>query len=655
MKKNTFIYIILLLITAFTVLFSCKKNDDSNPVDDSIEDGIGDIDEPLPTILELANTVDELSDFIKAIEIVDTDVVTLLSIDGSNTIFAPTNEAFDAFFDELEGFESLNDFDEASEIELLTQFLKYHIITNIATFSSDLSNEQVLNTIQGEELIVNINTSIFIQDKTNDVSKIVSADNEASNGVVHLIDKILLPETVLNILFPKPSIYELIAETDELSLLNQALTTAGLKNQFDGDAGPFTVFAPSNAAIEELLVLLGDNFNGFEDFDNFLEIELLKRILLFHVIDGNFTSEELVSGEVSTLFTNNSIEIITSGDNFVIGDATDVNANITSIDNIASNGTVHIIDKILVPEEALEFLNLDNISLNSTIKELIETTEEFTILREALSITGLLDTLDENGPYTVFAPNNTTLVSLFGLLGSKFSSLDDFVTDEDISLLRDILAYHITAEKILSSDFTGRTSINTLSNNNSIEFVNDNGNIALVDGLSFEANFTLTDIPAKNGIIHTIDRILIPESVINFIENEVALTFESIMLSAGNVEKEFTFFFPSDKAFIDLFDQIGIEKLKKFTDEEEGIDILKNILAYHCIENTASKASNFQNQQILTTFQGEELEVFINDGIFILDETAQPSELIHADLGILNGYIHVIDKVLLSQEVLDLL
>jgi len=219
-----------------------------------------------------------------------------------------------------------------------------------------------------------------------------------------------------------------------------------------------------------------------------------------------------------------------------------VNANITSIDNIASNGTVHIIDKILVPEEALEFLNLDNISLNSTIKELIETTEEFTILREALSITGLLDTLDENGPYTVFAPNNTTLVSLFGLLGSKFSSLDDFVTDEDISLLRDILAYHITAEKILSSDFTGRTSINTLSNNNSIEFVNDNGNIALVDGLSFEANFTLTDIPAKNGIIHTIDRILIPESVINFIENEVALTFESIMLSAGNLNTALDFF-----------------------------------------------------------------------------------------------------------------
>lgn len=671
MKKNVFVLKIFVLFAVFAVLFSCKKNDDDAGGSEDSE-----VEETLPNITELATDINVLSDLVDALDIIDADVTELLSNEnGLQTIFAPTNDAFTAFFNELEGFETLSDFDEEEEIALLTEIIKYHIISSTTLYSSDLSNEQELTTLQGEAIIVIIDGEVHLQDKTSDLGVIVNADNEASNGVVHLIDKILLSQAVLDILYPKPSIIELVVETEELSLFAQAIQTAGIEDDLNAD-GPFTVFAPTDAAIEELLVLLGDQFNGFEDFDNFIEIELLKRILLFHVIEGNFTSSELVAGEVSTLFSDNSITIIASEDSFVIDDATNVNANIITTDKLASNGTVHIIDKILIPEEALEFLEIDDIPdlpANSTIKELVETTEEFSFLREALSLTGLLDTLGEDGPFTVFAPDNDTLVGLFGLLGSQFSSLQDFVTEEDISLLRDILAYHILGEQLNSADLASKDSLNTLSGSNTIEVVNSEETSVLSDALVANVNFILTDIPAENGIIHTVDRILIPESVISHIENQVALAFESVMLSAGDLttvlelfrivqnrmdlenlaDKEFTFFFPSDQAFIDLFDDIGLAKFEQITDEEEGIEILKTILSYHCVEVAALKASDFEDQQSLATFQGEELEVLLNEDVFIIDKTALPSKIIQADLGVLNGNIHVVDKVLLPQEIID--
>ena len=391
------------------------------------------------------------------------------------------------------------------------------------------------------------------------------------------------------------------------------------------------------------------------------------------MVQGEILSTDFTAGEIETFYEGNSIEITASEGIFTIADASEINAKPFVLDKKADNGVLHIIDKILIPQDVIEFLGTVNPlgSGQKTIKELIVENEEFTFLKEALAITGLLDTLGEDGPFTVLAPNNNTLVGLLGLLGAEFSSLEDFASEEEISLLRDILLYHVIGEKIKSDDFV-LGSLNTLSGSNTLQVISEQGNFALVDALFLEANFGVTDIPAKNGVIHTIDRILIPASVTKAIENVVALAFERTMISAGDLntaleffkmvqdrmnlqalaEKEFTFFFPSDQAFLELYNQIGPDRVHNLTDEE-GLELLESIFSYHYVENEALKAEDFTDQQLLDTFQGEQLNVRVAQDIFILDKTGETSKVIMADQKVLNGYIHVVDKILIPEEVLS--
>lgn len=677
----------ILILFAFTILvYSCSKNDDdANPqTDDEIgntDDEVGGTDDDpnapnsIPNIIELAESVNMLSTLLGALDVADAGLVDALSADGQLTVFAPTNDAFNDLLGQLDGFESLDDFNEAEEKALLAEILKYHVVSGTAAFSPNLSDGQILETLQTENLTVKVDASIFIEDKTDELAEVVSADNEASNGVVHIVNKILLPQAALNAFFPKPSIVELVTETEGLSLLEEAVLKAGLNDNLNAD-GPFTLFAPTNEAIEELFDLLGDSFNSFDDFDNFLELQILEQILLYHVVPNNIGSTELTPGTLNTLLANETIEIISSGETFVIGDASNVNANFTETDKDASNGVVHIIDKILIPQQVQDFLNTLNPGNPSggipTIKELVEESDEFTFLKEALEITGLLDTLGEDGPYTVFAPSNNTISMLFGLLGNSFSKIEDFDLDSEINLLKKVLSYHIVPGIVTSNDLA-IGNVNTLHADDALEVGYENGSFFLRDALGFNVDLLVTDIPAGNGIIHTVDRVLIPQSVIDILISETEstlmeileridpehkeLAIAAVMMARDSfkdiIDNEFTFFLPTNEAFLELFDQLdGINSLADFNTEEE-IRLLGKILAYHFIDGTKALSSDLYNNQELITFQGEKLNIIVNSNVYVLDKTGEPSKVTSSDTEILEGVIHIIDKVLLPQGVLS--
>lgn len=689
MTKNRILSIPITKIVLFLFLllvFSCSKNDDNpNPTGeententensegtDDTEDDLDNTVNSLPNLAELAGSLESLSTLVEVIGIVDdTELLGLLSEEGSTTIFAPTNDAFISLLAQLEGFETLEDFDEDEEKQLLEAILKYHVIATTAAFSTDLSNGQVLETLLSEELQIEIDAGVFVIDKTDEKSEVVDADNEASNGVVHIIDKILLPQSVLDQLFPKPSIVELVTETEELSLLEEALIKAGLVDELSAE-GPFTVFAPTDAAADELFDALGDSFNSFDDFDNFLEIEILKQILLYHVVDGHIMSTDLTVGSVPTLLTNESIEIIASGGTFVVGDASDVDANILSADNEASNGVVHIIDKILIPAEVQEFLDSLNEVQGKTIAELVEETEGFTFLKEALELTGLLETLDSEGPFTVFAPTDDALSGLLAVFGSQFTSLQDFTSEEEIALLRQILLYHVLPGTTTSSDLSVST-INTLSGDNTLDVVTTESGFGLVDVFQVPAAIELTDITAKNGVIHTIDRVLLPASVVESIANDINDTIidaidsleesafiQDLIILLGNefedvLEQEFTFFLPTNNAFLDLFASLeGYDSLADFNTAEE-LELLTTILSYHLIDGTKVTSQMLVDGQTAGTLQGEELTISLSSGAAVVDKTGIPANVTKADIEVLSGVIHFIDKVLLPQEVLDAL
>ncbi|MBS9463745.1 fasciclin domain-containing protein [Flagellimonas sp. 389] len=665
------------LVVLILVLFisSCSKNDDANPKTD---DEIGNTDDDpttLPNIVALAESVDMLSTLMDAIELADADLVQTLSADGQLTIFAPTNDAFNALLDQLEGFEKLEDFDEEEEKALLAEILKYHVISGTVALSSDLSDGKVLETLQTESLKVNVDGSVFITDKTDDLSEVVSADNNASNGVVHIVDKVLVPQAALDILFPKPSIVEIVVETEQLSLLEEAVLKVGLDEDLNAE-GPFTLFAPTDKAIEELFELLGDSFTSFDDFDNFLELQILKQILLYHVVSGNITSNELSPGTVPTLLENENIEVIASNDTFVIGDASDIDANLEEIDKEASNGVVHIIDKILIPQEVQDFLdalNPDDPNTGiPTIKELLEDSDELTFLKEALELTGLLDTLGEEGPYTVFAPTGETINFLFGLLGESFTKLEDFDLDFEIDLLRQVLSYHVVPGVFTANDLV-IGDLNTLLNDDTIAVGYVNNAFFLQDALGLNVSFRVTDIPAGNGVIHTINRVMVPQSVIDTIVSRTESTITRILDRLDPEHKElaiaacllvhesfedilnteFTFFLPTNQAFLDLFDQLdGIDSLADF-DTEEELKLLGTILTYHYIEGTKAKSTQLTNGQELITYQGEKLNINTNGGIQLIDQTGEPSNVTSPDIEVLSGVIHIVDKVLLPKQALN--
>jgi uncharacterized surface protein with fasciclin (FAS1) repeats len=138
---------------------------------------------PTETIVELAVATDALSTLVTAVT--EADLVTTLSGDGPFTVFAPTNDAFAALPDGT--LDSL-----LADIPALTDVLTYHVVSG-KVMAADLSDGQVVPTLQGGELTVKImNGSVMLEDAAGNMSEVVTADVEASNGVVHVIDGVLL-------------------------------------------------------------------------------------------------------------------------------------------------------------------------------------------------------------------------------------------------------------------------------------------------------------------------------------------------------------------------------------------------------------------------------------------------------------------------------
>ncbi len=154
-----------------------------------------------PDIVELAQSVDNLSLLVEALIQADAGLVEALQGDGPFTVFAPTNEAFVNLLHALgSNYNSLEDFDTDEEKALLAQLLSYHVVAGNAVASEDLTDHQVIETLQGESITVRLNHGVFIQDKTHVNAQVIGADNEASNGIVHIINKVLIPQEIIDAL-----------------------------------------------------------------------------------------------------------------------------------------------------------------------------------------------------------------------------------------------------------------------------------------------------------------------------------------------------------------------------------------------------------------------------------------------------------------------
>ncbi len=304
MKKQKLIYGMIALMGIFIFTGCEKAEDDMKSAADM-------------TIAEYASSNASFSILVEALA--KADLVNVLNGTGNYTVFAPTNDAFTSLFNEL-GISGI----DALTKETLTPILLYHVLGTEAKSSMITTGYySTLSPAQGSTLSLKVDVSSGV--KLNKTTNVTTADVDVKNGVIHVIDKVLLPPTVV----------DQALNNDSFSILVQAVVKANLVDVLKGN-GPFTIFAPTNSAFQALFTTLG--ISGIAD----LTAEQLVPILTYHVVSGNVLSTQLQAGTVETL--NGSISIALSPVPTING-----SSKIVATDVQASNGIIHVIDQVLLP------------------------------------------------------------------------------------------------------------------------------------------------------------------------------------------------------------------------------------------------------------------------------------------------------------------
>jgi len=273
-----------------------------------------------------------------------------------------------------------------------------------------------------------------------------------------------------------PNIVEVAQNAGSFTTLLAAAEAAGLADTLATD-GPFTVFAPTDAAFADALNLL-----GISAADLLADEALLTEILLYHVVSGQVTAAEVVELDKATTVQGSDINITVGAGGVTLNGT----ANVILTDIFASNGVVHVIDGVLFPPDNI----MGTISKNYYMST----------LKAALEAASLDSALLGKGPFTVFVPTDAAFADLLAAL--------DVTADEllaDTALLTDVLLYHVVAGKVTAADVVQLSSARTL-NGASISIDVRDGAVFLND----DVLVTQPDLIASNGVIHVIDGVLLP-------------------------------------------------------------------------------------------------------------------------------------------------
>jgi uncharacterized surface protein with fasciclin (FAS1) repeats len=284
-------------------------------------------------IVRLAKSNANLSVLAEAIDAAG--LATTLSAAGPYTVFAPTNQAFLDLLAELK----VSKAELLANKELLTSVLTYHVLGS-KVVSSAVPLGQPITTVQkGFFKAEASGSSLKITDGRNRVSNVVTANVAAQNGVVHIIDKVLLPADK-NVVQTAIALSK--AAQPEFSILVEAVVAAGLADTLSGN-GPFTVFAPTDAAFAALLTELG----GISKADLLANKALLTQVLTYHVVPGLVLKAQVPVGSAITTVQK---ETFTVNAALAITDQRSRSAKIIATDVLASNGVIHVIDKVILPK-----------------------------------------------------------------------------------------------------------------------------------------------------------------------------------------------------------------------------------------------------------------------------------------------------------------
>lgn len=531
------------------------------------------------TVMEVAADQEQLATFVQAVE--STGLIDTLDGEGPFTIFAPTNDAFAALEDQ--------DLSDLMVDSLpLEQVLQYHVVPLEIIAGADVDTSTVANSLSGQPLDITFEGEMMT---VNGAQVVLPPGLEAANGIVYIIDQVLMPpeegtemaepepteeamaepaeeETAVtdeimaagdapamcvesyvvqaddwlskiaakfygdplaypviadatNAVSAESEDFDAIADVDVIEIgqilcipsqdeaitlasdepemqaeraivsqlgedgrfvtLVEALQVAGLADRFQAE-GPYTFFAPTDDAFaklppDELTNLLNDP-------------TAIADVLMYHVVPEELNADEVAVLDATESLLGRTLDISTEGDIVRINEAQVVEGDI-----LASNGVIHAIDTVLQPSDQAALMDEETMAEDQQmdIVEVLVEDGRFETLFEALQETGLIDTLREEGPYTLFAPTDEA----FGQMGDELPELL-----QDREQLADYLRYHVVAGETFSNELPD--SVQSISEKPLVFIISEEA--TLVN----EAEVVDADIEAANGVIHAINRVLEP-------------------------------------------------------------------------------------------------------------------------------------------------
>ncbi|WP_233244069.1 fasciclin domain-containing protein [Tamlana fucoidanivorans] len=575
----------------------------------------------LPTVVDFAVADPTFSILVQALTRDDLTfdyVAALSTMSGTApapfTVFAPTNDAFAMLLTEL-GASALSDIDEPT----LKATLDLHAVSGANVLASGLSDNLTVTTLGGD-ITANVTGGATLTDSNGRVSNIIVTDVQAANGVIHVIDKVVLPKL-------PSTVVGIALDTPELSILVQALQAAdGDLVSVLGGEGPYTILAPDNAAFQALLDS-NPAWNSLADIDT----AVLSQVLLNHVLPGKLMSTDLVglgSGYASTEATGaggNKMSIFFDASNGVKFNGV---STVKMADKEGTNGVIHIVDAVIglptIVDHAVANPGLSSLVSNLTMG----------------GNTTFTDLLSTPGDFTVFAPTNDAFTA--------FSNPNSNALDA-------ILLNHVVVGATAVSSGLTNTYVKTAAtygntDNNLSLYINTDSGVTL-NGI---ADVSKADIIASNGVIHTVDAVIDIPTVTTFAVADptfstlvTALTtltpstdFAGILSTAnGTAPAPFTVFAPTNDAFAAIT-----------VPSDEGV--LTNILQHHVIAGANVTSADLNNPGTTTapSLEGDDLTITLpgtSPNIANLTDGSGNSDIgiIAVDVQAGNGVIHVINKV----------
>jgi uncharacterized surface protein with fasciclin (FAS1) repeats len=278
------------------------------------------------TVVQTAQTDARFTTLVEAVTAAD--LGGTLSSAGPFTVFAPTNDAFAALLGEL----GITKAQLLADKPLLTSVLTYHVLP-AKVERAGVPAGRAITTVQGGFFKVDaVAADLVVTDARNRTAKIIATDLPASNGVVHAVDRVILPGN--------KTLVQTAQGLPDFSILVEAVVAADLVTTLNSK-GPFTVFAPTNAAFAALLdelkiskaALLADK-------------ALLTAVLTYHVLPQLRLKAEVPTGTPITTVNGKTFSVSPA---LAITDGRGRSASITGTDVLASNGAIHVINKVILP------------------------------------------------------------------------------------------------------------------------------------------------------------------------------------------------------------------------------------------------------------------------------------------------------------------